>query len=96
MTRSEFRLRYRWMLRSRDAEVPDEWLPFLVPLCDLVNTTILPRRREDFKLDIYCDRGTHPMSIDILMEPADIDMRAIEQAIDHAQEAVAEKSHRAH
>lgn len=83
-----FHKSYSWMFLTGEASVPDEWLQYLVPLCELANKTIPANRREDFKMDVFCDRGDYPMSIDVLLEPSDIDMTAIEQSIEEALDAV--------
>lgn len=88
MARNDFELRYGWQFKSGTPEIPDEWLPLLIPLCELINDTVHKDRRDDFQMDVYCDRGDYPMSVNILMEPSDIDMDMIEALASEAEESV--------
>lgn len=91
MNREELRRQYGWQFAAGEPEIPDEWLPAIAPLCALVNKTIPHERRGDFKMDVYCDRGDYPMSVDLLVMPSDIDMREIELAAEDAEKAVSTK-----
>ena len=83
-----FRERYGWQFVGGEPAVPGEWLPAIEPLCTLVNDTIPQERRGDFKMDVYCDRGDYPMSVDIQLMPSDIEMGEIDRLAGEAEESV--------